>query len=47
VSLKQLRGGAVSQVIRRTALLLVLVIVALVLDLVAFLAAAIWVWITT
>jgi hypothetical protein len=47
VSLKQRRGGVVSQVIRRTVLLLVLIIVALALDLVAFLAAAIWVWITT
>jgi hypothetical protein len=41
------RGVVMSEVIRRSLLLLVLVIAALALDLLAFLAAAAWVWITS
>jgi hypothetical protein len=36
-----------SEVIRRSVLLIVLVIAALALDLLAFFGAALWVWITT
>jgi hypothetical protein len=37
----------VSEAIRRSVLLIVLVIAAIALDLLAFGAAAVWVWITT
>jgi hypothetical protein len=41
------RGGVMAEVVRRSLILIVLVIVALALDLLAFLAAALWVWMTS